>query len=128
MASKKAAFLKIAEKLEKMPASDLPAQIIPRKGLLGKIFPNKKLDLITELNKTKTFVAKNGRTSISRGLQKFLVGSTETAEGMINSDDRTMMAITGNSAYSNASLFVRKGTIIKYGGTNQAVGEFEPLV
>ena len=42
MASKKAAFLKIAEKLEKMPASDLPAQIIPRKGLLGKIFPNKK--------------------------------------------------------------------------------------
>ena len=58
----------------------------------------------------------------------YAVGSTERAEGMINSDDRTMMAITGNTAYSNASLFVRKGTIIKYGGTDKAIGEFEPLV
>lgn len=78
-------FNEIAGKLDNLKLSNFKPIEIPRKGWLAEKLhlPAKKFDFISEFNKTKTFVAPNAKKGLSRGLQRFLVGSTEAAGGAV---------------------------------------------
>ncbi len=75
------AVKQIAQKLKNVSAKDLQSiAYAPQKGIFS-FLKSKNLRFVDELNKTKTFMATNAKTPISKLLQKGVLSVTESAGG-----------------------------------------------